>query len=696
VRKVALLIVAFGLLVSLARIPSAQAADRTLAPAAAAPAIAPAAPSAPAAAPELPAQVAVSAAPQLRAYWVDAFGEGFYDEVQIDRLVADVKAANMNAIFAQVVRRGDCFCSRSSLPRTEAAIAPAPFDPLESLITKAHAQGIEVHAWIIATGIWRGTTPPKDPAHAFVQHGTSASGAAYWLTRRSDGADRLETEYHLDPGHPDAAEYIVRMATSIVQGYDVDGINIDRIRYPDGNIGGAPSWGYNPTAVARFQAATGRGDVPAPGDAQWAQWRRDRVTDLVRRIYVESYSIRPDVRISVDTIVYGYGPQTTGSWLGTRTYAELLQDWVGWMREGIVDLNVPMNYKRDGKADQRRMFLEWSDYAKEQQYGRAVAIGTALYLNDIAGSVGQVRTSVEAAAGRSSAGWVGYSWRNPDDAAAAFTRSGAASRAELDRALTEWSHYDPDRAPVFEAPARVPSMPWKAVPTTGLLRGTTTASHSPVDVRTAAGALVRGGSTDGSGWFGFVDLSPGTYTVTVAGRSYTATVEAGRVATASAAGTVDCASSNSVGPGIPPPASVPSGLPGFHAAWYGQSGYTTLCPGERSVATVAYYNSGTLGWSSGRMGEVAYLGTWEPMPGQDKPSILGGDGTSGSPSTGWPRYDRVAVQPHEFVGPGQVAWFQFTVQAPAVPGTYRLAIRPLIEGATWMEDYGVFWYVTVK
>src|SRR5207245_2687544 len=28
-------------------------------------------------------------------------------------------------------------------------------------------------------------------------------------------------------------------------------------------------------------------------------------------------------------------------------------------------------------------------------------------------------------------------------------------------------------------------------------------------------------------------------------------------------------------------------------------------------------------------------------------------------------------------------------------GTYRLSIRPLIEGAQWMEDYGVFWYVTV-
>src|SRR5437773_6777000 len=155
------------------------------------------------------------------------------------------------------------------------------------------------------------------------------------------------------------------------------------------------------------------------------------------------------------------------------------------------------------------------------------------------------------------------------------------------------------------------------------------------------------------------------------------------------------ACTSSVGPGIPPPANVPSGIPGFHAAWYGQSGYPTLCPGERSTATVAFYNTGTRGWVAGKMGEVAYLGTWDPDPGQDRATPLGGDGTQGSPATGWPRYNRVAVQPAPWVGPNQVAWFQFTVIAPQIPGTYRLSIRPLVEGAQWMEDYGVFWYVTV-
>ena len=164
-------------------------------------------------------------------------------------------------------------------------------------------------------------------------------------------------------------------------------------------------------------------------------------------------------------------------------------------------------------------------------------------------------------------------------------------------------------------------------------------------------------------------------------------------ATPPTAAAATCA--GSIGPGIPPPAALPAGLPGFHAQWYGQSGYPTLCPGERSTATVAYYNSGSQGWVSGRLGQVAYLGTWNPEPGQDRASPLGGDGAQGSPDTGWPRYNRIALQPAPYVGPGQVAWFQFAIQAPQVPGTYRLYLRPLIEGATWMDDFGVFWLVTV-
>jgi hypothetical protein len=313
-------------------------------------------------------------------------------------------------------------------------------------------------------------------------------------------------------------------------------------------------------------------------------------------------------------------------------------------------------------------------------------------------------------AGTPSAGWAGYSYRTPDAATDAGSRTGASARTQLINALTKPTADDPVTPAIFAAPAAAPGMPWKDQPSLGQLRGTATdatgapIAQAPITLYDMNNNVIGQKVTDGFGWFGFVDLLPGTYRATVdspraVASSGSATVAAGRVASVapappSAPPPGPCIST--VGPGIPPPPSLPSGRPGFHAAWYGQSGYPTLCAGERSTATVAYYNSGSRGWVQGRMGEVAYLGTWSPTPGQDQPSPLGGDGQQGSPNTSWPRYNRVALQPADYVGPNQVAWFQFTIQAPMAPGNYRLYIRPLVEGAQWMEDFGVYWYVTVR
>jgi hypothetical protein len=433
------------------------------------------------------------------------------------------------------------------------------------------------------------------------------------------------------------------------------------------------------------------------------------VTNLVRKIYLETYAIRPSIRISADTITYGAGPQSVvGGWEKTRTYAEVLQDWAGWLREGIIDLNIAMDYKRDTDAQQRSWYLQWSDFAKDSQLRRQSVVGSAMYLNDIASTIRQARTAVAASsAGSPSAGWNGYSYRTPDAATDAGTRPAAAARAQLFAALTQPSTDDPVTPAIFASPAAVPPMPWKDQPTLGQLRGIASdmfggsIDHATVTLSDAAGGIVGRTVTDGAGWFGFVDLVPGTYRAAIdtpraMASSGSVAVTAGQVASVAPAPSAPTACTSSEGPGIPPPASIPSGLPGFHAAWYGQSGYPTLCAGERSTATVAYYNSGSKGWVSGRLGEVAYLGTWSPSPGQDQASPLGGDGQQGSPNTGWPRYNRVAIQPAAYVGPNQVAWFQFTIQAPSTPGTYRLHIRPLVEGAQWMEDIGVYWLVTVR
>ena len=162
-------------------------------------------------------------------------------------------------------------------------------------------------------------------------------------------------------------------------------------------------------------------------------------------------------------------------------------------------------------------------------------------------------------------------------------------------------------------------------------------------------------------------------------------LDAGTVATPvmpSAPSNPQVTCTDSVAPGVAP-VSATTGLTGAHAALYARSGFPTLCPGSSTTVTIAFLNTGSLGWYGN-----AALGTWGPEPGQDRASALS--------ATSWSRSNRPAIQAEPYVGPGQVTWFQFGVQAPITPGTYKLGLRPLLEGQQWLEDPGLTFYVFVK
>lgn len=124
--------------------------------------------------------------------------------------------------------------------------------------------------------------------------------------------------------------------------------------------------------------------------------------------------------------------------------------------------------------------------------------------------------------------------------------------------------------------------------------------------------------------------------------------------------------------------------PTYHAAFVDQSPYPTLTPGATAQLTVRYRNSGTATWRKGVAREQANLG----INGDDRTfSALG-------MNVGWLSPDRPAAQTEASVAPGAVGTFTFSVRAPAIPGTYRIPLRPVIDGRTWMEDQGVFLLVT--
>jgi uncharacterized lipoprotein YddW (UPF0748 family) len=346
---------------------------------------------------------------QLRALWVDAFGPGFKTPSEVNALVKYAQAIKANALFVQVGRRMDCFCNKSSVPRSADPKLAKDFDPLEDVIRKAKPLGIQVHAWIITTAAFNTIEPQFSKDHVMATHGATSGDS--WLTARTDGSTRAGRDEILDLGHPAAAEYVAQFYASIVDKYDVDGIQFDRVRYPDSSDEKFwPVWGYNAVALKRFQTETNRTDVPVPTDEQWSQWRRDQVTNLVRRVYLETKARKPNVWVGAATITYNAAPRTLEAFTKTRTYAEILQDWPSWMRQGIVDLNLPMSYKRESDAQQAKDFDGWNTFAVSTKGRGEVGVSAAIYLNTIPDSLKQYTRAIKTPG---VAGWAAYSYRTP-------------------------------------------------------------------------------------------------------------------------------------------------------------------------------------------------------------------------------------------------------------------------------------------
>ncbi len=475
---------------------------------------------------------------QVRAFWVDAFHAGIKTPEQVAQLVRDVQAANANTIIAQVRRRGDSLYNRTLEPRAAELRGRPDFDPLASLIEAAHAAtpAIEVHAWIAVAPVAAVAAPPPDPQHIYHRHGPAAAGDALWLSAAEDGSLVSEDTYLLDLGHPAACQHIVDVALSLVRNYDLDGLHLDRVRY------GGPQFGYNPVSVARFCAASagagsaaasgsgGSASRPASTDPAWQQWRRDQVTHLVRQIYLEAISLKPQIKVSAATVPWGAGPTSDEEWRRGSAMTGVYQDWLGWLREGIVDMVLPMNYDREADARQRQWFDRWIEWEKDHRAGRHLVIGLGAFLNEAGETVAQARRALAPSAGG-----------EPSQGVCFYSYAATNSRGlPLDAFAAALAGSDPaGDAPLFGRPAPAPRMPWKAQPTAGSLKGfVRNPDGTPGDglAVTLDGPSQRTVTASGAGFYGATGLAPGVYTVTVARQGLTvafvqATVQTGRVTT---------------------------------------------------------------------------------------------------------------------------------------------------------------------
>jgi hypothetical protein len=126
----------------------------------------------------------------------------------------------------------------------------------------------------------------------------------------------------------------------------------------------------------------------------------------------------------------------------------------------------------------------------------------------------------------------------------------------------------------------------------------------------------------------------------------------------------------------------------YHAEWVAQSAYPVVAPGDIAEWVVAFKNTGTAGWYRGALGANAALGTSVPL-NNDFAEQAGLDPGN------WQYPSRVAVQTTDYVAPGQIGWFVIQVRAPKTAGNFRFNVRPVIDGTSWLEDYGVYFELIV-
>jgi uncharacterized lipoprotein YddW (UPF0748 family) len=465
---------------------------------------------------------------EFRAFWVDEYHAGIRTPQEAAQLVEDARRANVNTLIVQVRGRADALYTRSLEPPREDAAYDPKFDALQNVVEVAHRAGLEVHAWVNAMPVWRDPQPPRDPRHLFYSHGFDQTGEADWLTHSTTGETRFPVGYFLDPGHPAAAAYLAEIYRNIVQHYVVDGIHFDYIRYPETSERlprGAPV-GYNTTSLERFRRFTGCRDTPAPDDPQWIAWRRQQVTQLVRRIYLEAKAINPRLKVSAAVIAWGAPPHSEKDFQDAAPMQRVFQDWHGWLKEGILDLAIPMNYAREADPVVHEWFDGWLHWEKRHKHGRQLVIGLGAYLNPPAATLAQVRRAWQPEGKQRGEGVSFFSYANlsaapptaaegPSTATPILPVEGGVSAKGL--FLT---HGEPPEPPAFPEPAAVPRMDWIEQPTRGWLAGVARDADGKALDGTRIALKRRGWvrrtrhvAADGNGFFGFADLKPGHYRV---------------------------------------------------------------------------------------------------------------------------------------------------------------------------------------
>ena len=282
------------------------------------------------------------AQPEIRAIWLD---RGTIvkakSEQDLAKIFDQLATAGFNTVFFETVN--------ASYPIYPSQVAPEQnplvrgWDPLKAAVKLAHERGIELHAWvwIFAAANQRHNALLNQPLD---YPGPVLAAHPDWAIFDNQGRlfDPTSKKAFLDPANPQVRNYLTALLEEIANNYEVDGIQLDYIRYPFQEPKVNQTYGYGISARQQFKELTGIDPIDVyPKDIElWQKWTDFRIRQIDS--FVASVSARLKAQhpnLILSTAVFAI-PRSD-------RLQRLQQNWENWASEGYIDLLVPMTYALD-------------------------------------------------------------------------------------------------------------------------------------------------------------------------------------------------------------------------------------------------------------------------------------------------------------------------------------------------------------
>jgi uncharacterized lipoprotein YddW (UPF0748 family) len=244
------------------------------------------------------------------------------------------------------------------------------YDPLELAIAEAHKRGLEIHAWINTMHCFNTSdlTILEHSKHVSNQH-------PHWVYYKEE--ENGTTSLWLNPGIIEVRNYLTDLIDELVQNYDIDGIQLDFIRYP-----------MEPIEDHDSYAIYGNG-------RNINDWRRENISSFVKDLSSRIKKTKPLIKLGATPIgIY----KNLSNARGLEGYNDVFQDSREWLANGAIDYAVPQIYWNIIDNPQYRQLVnDWNF----NSHGKNIIIGIAAYKQSVAE---ELNKQIEIARSNNSAG----------------------------------------------------------------------------------------------------------------------------------------------------------------------------------------------------------------------------------------------------------------------------------------------------